>query len=68
MTELTIMYGVKEFEPSTWKVRRIKGKRTWLNWFPRDQLEFSTDYVVMTGDEHTLGMLTVCGERWEWNK
>lgn len=63
---ITVMWGVKELKPIVWKIRQIKGKRTWLDWYPRDQLEFSTEYVTMIGDEGTLSHLIAAGEKWEW--
>lgn len=45
-----VMTGVKVLEPDIWTVRRVPGKRTWLNWFPKDQVVIEGKYFIMTGD------------------
>lgn len=51
---INILYGVKELKPDVWKIRRIKGKRSWLNWYPKDQAEVTMEFISMTGDYDEL--------------
>lgn len=67
MTHEMLMHrGVSCDRDTVWKVKRIPGRRTWYNWFPRDVLEISTEHVTMCGTESDLGLLNILGEKWKW--
>lgn len=45
-----VMIGVKVLKEDIWTVKRVKVKRTWLNWYPKDKAIIEGEFVTMTGD------------------
>ncbi len=63
-----VLTGTKEWKSDIWRIKRIKGKRTWLNWFPEDEFEISTDYLMMRGGEELIDAAVLSGVMLEWVK
>lgn len=48
--KIEVLYGFKELKQIKYTLKRIKVKRTWLNWYPKDQGILENDFVSLTGE------------------
>lgn len=61
---ITMKYGFKEIKSERPVLRRIKGKRTLLNWFPKDQAELKYQHGTIFGDyDVVINAALMAGER-----